>query len=85
MYSSSFFAIMNFYYYLIDNGQLKPLTNVHNKTTITDSIFDLPISQRMQRFTIREQYRCNNLYHTFLGISPSLIVQTISGTPTLIT
>ena len=50
-----------------DNSQLKPLKRVGNQTIISDSIFDLPISQGLRRFTIQEQYRCNRSNQTFLG------------------
>ena len=32
------------------------------------SIFDLAISQGMEKFTIQGQHRCNDSYQTFLGI-----------------
>ena len=50
-----------------DNSQLKPLKTVGNKTVITESIFDLPMSEAMHRFTIQEQHRCTTFYATFLG------------------
>ena len=46
---------------------MKPLKTVANKIQRSNSIFNLPISQSMQQFTIKDQHRCSTSYHAILG------------------
>ena len=50
-----------------DPSQLRPLKTIGKKTVITESLFDLPISQSMKGFTIKGQFRASNFYEWFLG------------------
>ena len=50
-----------------DQSQLRPLKTIGKKTIITESLFDLPISQSMKPFTIKGQFRASNSYERFLG------------------
>ena len=52
--------------YVGDNSQLKPFKSIGNKFTLCDSLFDLPISHAMERFTIFGQHRCTQSYQAFL-------------------
>ena len=50
-----------------DQSQLRPLKTIGKKTVITESLFDLAISQSMKTFTIKGQFRASNSYERFLG------------------
>ena len=50
-----------------DQSQLRPLKTIGRKTVITESLFDLAISQSMKTFTIKGQFRASNSYERFLG------------------
>ena len=74
LFQNIYFQLFLFLMFIGDPSQLRPLKTIGKHTVTTETLFDLPMSKYMQRFTIKGQFRTSNSYEKFLGTLSILIL-----------